>query len=53
MCYVIAIIFFVLELAKPGFVHNGTVWGLLFVTLGLALGGPSWGFWKKFTGPTN
>lgn len=49
MLYVVAAIFFVLELAKPGFIHNATVWGLLFVALGLACGGPSWTFWKKTT----
>jgi hypothetical protein len=47
MLYVIAAIFFLLELAKPGFVPHGMAWGLLFVALGLACGGPSWGFWKK------
>ena len=47
MFYVIAIGFFIFELAKPGFISHATVWGLLFISLGLATGGPSWGFWKK------
>jgi len=47
MLYVVAAIFFILELAKPGFINHGMVWGLLFIALGLAVGGPSWTFWKK------
>lgn len=47
MLYVVSMIFFVFELAKPGFIPNALIWGLLFIALGLACGGPAWGFWKK------
>ncbi len=47
MSYIVAVILFFFAAVGVDFIPHPTAWGLFFLAVGLATGGPRWGFWKK------
>lgn len=47
MFYIVAAFLFFMEAIKEHTIPHAMVWGMFFVALGLACGGPSWNFWKS------
>ena len=47
MFYVVAAILFFMEAIGARSIPHATAWGLFFMALGLACGGPSWTFWRS------
>jgi hypothetical protein len=47
MLYVVSAILFFFEAVGVNVIPHPMVWGFFFMALGLAVGGPSWTFWKK------
>ncbi len=47
MLYFVAAILFFFEAVGVHFIPHPMIWGLFFLALGMAVGGPSWAFWKR------
>lgn len=47
MLYVLAAVLFFFAAVGVSVIPSPTAWGLFFLALAMALGGPRWGFWKK------
>lgn len=47
MLYILSAILFFFAAVGVTLIPNPTAWGLFFMALGMATGGPAWGFWKR------